>query len=169
MNPEVSHILDVKPIRANPGARREFAFSLDLSALTFLGERLLPEPVPVEGFLLNHAGMLELHAQALPVAQTFCARCAKPLRVTVPVAVDQPLSDEVQDEENDDIVRICGDAVDAGDILTQAVILALDMVYLCDPDCRGLCPGCGADLNAGPCFCGYREDGAAVPDGAIRT
>jgi uncharacterized protein len=25
---------------------------------------------------------------------------------------------------------------------------------LCRPDCAGLCPTCGADLNQGPCQCG---------------
>jgi len=28
---------------------------------------------------------------------------------------------------------------------------------LCRSDCRGLCPRCGADLNAGPCGCGTAE------------
>jgi len=28
------------------------------------------------------------------------------------------------------------------------------MQPLCTPECRGLCPRCGADLNLGDCGCG---------------
>lgn len=33
------------------------------------------------------------------------------------------------------------------------VLLSLPMTPHCRPDCRGLCPQCGASLNAGPCAC----------------
>ena len=33
----------------------------------------------------------------------------------------------------------------------EAAILARPMAPLCRPDCKGLCPVCGADRNAGPC------------------
>ena len=39
----------------------------------------------------------------------------------------------------------------------EQVLLELPMKALCRDDCRGLCPTCGADLNAGPCGC--REEG----------
>jgi uncharacterized protein len=32
-------------------------------------------------------------------------------------------------------------------------LLAVPAFPLCRPDCKGLCPRCGADLNAGPCEC----------------
>ena len=32
-------------------------------------------------------------------------------------------------------------------------LLAVPAFLLCRPDCKGLCPRCGADLNAGPCDC----------------
>jgi len=65
----------------------------------------------------------------------------------------QPLSDDLQDEENDDIVLITDDTVDADAIVTQAIIFEMDMVYLCSQECRGLCPHCGADRNLNPCSC----------------
>ena len=35
----------------------------------------------------------------------------------------------------------------------EAVILELPMRFLCSEDCKGLCPGCGSNLNNGPCDC----------------
>ena len=40
-------------------------------------------------------------------------------------------------------------------IAEERVQMALPMKPLCRPDCRGLCPSCGKDLNSqdGPCAC----------------
>lgn len=43
--------------------------------------------------------------------------------------------------------------LDAGPALREELILALPDYPLCRPDCRGLCPRCGADLNEGDCAC----------------
>jgi uncharacterized protein len=32
-------------------------------------------------------------------------------------------------------------------------LLELDTKNLCSDDCRGLCPGCGVNLNEGQCRC----------------
>jgi uncharacterized protein len=43
---------------------------------------------------------------------------------------------------------------DVGEMLREYVLLELPMQPLCRPDCRGLCPECGADLNVEQCSCG---------------
>ncbi len=52
-----------------------------------------------------------------------------------------------------DVVQVDEPEADLEDILRQQVLLCLPVKQLCSPDCRGLCPGCGADLNAGGCAC----------------
>ena len=37
--------------------------------------------------------------------------------------------------------------------LREQILLNLPMRPLCKPDCRGLCPECGHNLNEGPCDC----------------
>lgn len=46
-----------------------------------------------------------------------------------------------------------GHEIDLSDFLLEVMTLALPLQPLCKEDCRGLCPGCGADRNAGPCGC----------------
>jgi uncharacterized protein len=46
-----------------------------------------------------------------------------------------------------------GDEIDLTPLVHEQTILALPTRPLCDDGCRGLCPRCGANLNAGPCGC----------------
>jgi uncharacterized protein len=41
--------------------------------------------------------------------------------------------------------------LDLNEAVRQYREVSLLMKPLCRPDCRGLCPVCGADLNVGPC------------------
>jgi len=43
--------------------------------------------------------------------------------------------------------------LDLGEAVHQHALLAYPMKPLCKPDCAGLCPSCGADLNEGKCEC----------------
>jgi uncharacterized protein len=43
--------------------------------------------------------------------------------------------------------------VDLGQAVREELVLRVETFPLCRPDCAGLCPTCGADLNAGPCGC----------------
>jgi len=53
--------------------------------------------------------------------------------------------------EDDDVVFHDGRALDLDVPVREAAILARSMAPLCRPDCKGLCPVCGADLNERPC------------------
>ena len=46
-----------------------------------------------------------------------------------------------------------GNWLDLLPMVRDAVHLAVPIAPRCRPDCRGLCPGCGANLNQGQCDC----------------
>jgi uncharacterized protein len=56
-------------------------------------------------------------------------------------------------EQEGSILYHDGLELDLGETIREAVILEIPQVVLCRPDCRGLCPGCGSDLNEGACKC----------------
>ena len=68
------------------------------------------------------------------------------------------LAQELADAENNDIVLLEDGAVDVGDLARTAMILEMDAKTLCSEDCRGLCPGCGVNLNQGSCTCRKEAD-----------
>lgn len=49
--------------------------------------------------------------------------------------------------------------VDITEELREAILLNLPHFPLCDEGCKGLCPQCGKDLNAGSCGCRKTEEG----------
>jgi uncharacterized protein len=56
--------------------------------------------------------------------------------------------------EEEGIFTIGGDHVlDLSEAIRQYAIMALPMAPICRPDCAGLCPECGQNLNQGSCAC----------------
>ena len=43
--------------------------------------------------------------------------------------------------------------IDANEEVRQTLLVHVPDRSLCRPDCRGLCPRCGKNLNEGPCQC----------------
>ncbi|MFN2376511.1 MAG: DUF177 domain-containing protein [Candidatus Binatia bacterium] len=128
-------------IAASPGADdQHFARDLAVQAEIYRSERDVHFSGSVEG---------EVTAR--------CARCLddfeRPLRrdfrfVILPApAVD----DDADDDEGVD--HYSGDDLDLSPLVTEQALLALDSMPLCSPDCRGLCKGCGANLNREECRC----------------
>lgn len=50
-----------------------------------------------------------------------------------------------------------GEEIDLVELVREQLDLELEMVSLCRPECRGLCPGCGHNLNLSPCGCQKEE------------
>jgi uncharacterized protein len=51
---------------------------------------------------------------------------------------------------------------DLSEALREVVVLALPQNPVCRDDCRGLCPGCGVNLNDGTCSCRRTESQGAL-------
>lgn len=88
-----------------------------------------------------------------------CARCLEdyPFDLECDVAaICLPRSEngaESDTDEGDDIVYYDGDEIDLTPIIRERIILALPTRPLCSPDCKGLCPQCGTNLNQQSCQC----------------
>ena len=54
-------------------------------------------------------------------------------------------------EEQDAFME--GYSLDTDRLIENEIMTSWPMKVLCSPDCRGLCPVCGKDLNAGACDC----------------
>jgi uncharacterized protein len=106
------------------------------------------------GMELFFAGSLKARTGAV------CARCAeefdapsdRPFRfVLSPKAVGY--SDDNLRAEDLEFSLYEGDQVDLSPLIREQVILALATRPLCQEDCHGLCPHCGANLNRSKCGC----------------
>lgn len=46
-----------------------------------------------------------------------------------------------------------GSELDMSEAVREEIVLAVHPYVVCDPECRGLCPRCGTNLNEGACDC----------------
>ena len=55
--------------------------------------------------------------------------------------------------ETANMLTVTGDFLYLDEYIRQLIILAEDHSPLCSPDCKGICSGCGVDLNRYSCQC----------------
>ncbi len=87
-----------------------------------------------------------------------CVRCLEPFAYRLSFSLTDrflPASEAAHDE---DAFPISNDnSVDLSEPLREIILLSLPMHAVCRPDCRGLCPQCGQNLNFGQCDCQKEE------------
>ncbi|MGA3129427.1 MAG: DUF177 domain-containing protein [Terracidiphilus sp.] len=91
-----------------------------------------------------------------------CARCIEPVEIPVSAEFDlifRPLDADTDVPERSitssetEIGYYQGGSLLLEDVLREQVLLSLPVRTLCKPDCKGLCPHCGANRNLQPCSC----------------
>lgn len=146
--------LDLRDVILVPDAEKSFQCQVDLSDLEFYGRKPIVRPVLAQGSVVNHAGALVLNGTARSELDLVCDRCGKEFSREKVVALDMLLADELEQEDSEDeIFLLDGNELDLDELVTTALVLAMDTKNLCSEDCKGLCAKCGADLNLGPCGC----------------
>ncbi len=150
-------LVNVQKIINAPGERIEFQFDLDLSDVDFGGLYPAQDPVVVTGDVRNTAGMLLLQFTASSILKSVCDRCLKEFDNPKSVRCDYVLAERVEND-GDDIIVLENGCVDVGDLARTAFILEMDEKTLCSEDCKGICPGCGVNLNQGSCTCKKEVD-----------
>ena len=150
--------LNVNRILHTPGAKADFHFEMDLSDLEFGGMHPVIHPVVVDGLVVNRSGVLHCQLQAETTLRWVCDRCAKEFDAFHSVPFSCILATERQSEDSEEIVVLDHDEVDLAELARTAFVLGMDTKTLCSEDCKGLCPGCGADLNTESCRCKKQVD-----------
>ncbi len=79
-----------------------------------------------------------------------CVRCLLPVEDGVVVDLQELFVYDPTEVDDDDVSRLEGDLLDLEPLLRDAVVLSLPFQPLCDDECPGLCPECGARLADDP-------------------
>jgi uncharacterized protein len=91
-----------------------------------------------------------------------CARCLEAVRQEVkrdfellyrPLGADAGRDELSITDAEAEIGYYQGHGVLLEDVLREQVLLALPLKITCRPDCKGLCPQCGKNLNQEQCSC----------------
>ena len=147
--------LGLAQIMDRPGESVSFSVRVDLSDLCYGTSYPVSEPVIAEGSVRNTAGVLVMTGNVKTCIHGICDRCASEFDADVEFPIDVVLVQELANEENEDewVFPLEGDAANLEDIVRTVFVLNMDSKLLCKPDCQGMCCRCGKNLNDGPCGC----------------
>ncbi len=108
--------------------------------------------------MTNSAGVLTLTGTASVSLLCVCDRCGAEFRSDREIELKAALSGMLQDKENPDIYPLDDGWADLEEIALTAFVFSLESKTLCREGCLGVCPGCGRNLNDGPCACKPEAD-----------
>jgi uncharacterized protein len=95
-------------------------------------------------------------------AELNCATCAEDFRreQTEPLYIEfergtPPAAGKIHELGDDDLVRsyYTEDELNLMPVIRDTILLSIPIAPTCRPDCKGICPECGEDLNKGECAC----------------
>ncbi len=144
--------LDLRRLHIRPGDVREERVDVAFDPFVLGGQRYesSPSTLPVEIRISPASGATVFDLQLEARLTGPCMRCLAFAEVELRVSArefndpDAPKADELRSD------YVTDDHLDVGAWARDAIALELPEQILCRPDCVGLCPVCGKDLNAEP-------------------
>jgi uncharacterized protein len=119
-------------------------------------------PVELEFDIYKDKDQFRLAGSVRTMLEMPCSRCLEPFRTLIDAPFDlryQPHSkiaaEAEREVEEDDLTTAFyeHEEIDLAQLMHEQFYLALPMKPLCEDQCKGLCPTCGANLNRATCDC----------------
>ena len=143
---------NLRTLKLRPGEEYRDEIEIELEPFELGGERYLPVPekVPAElrisrastGTVFELWFAIRLHGP--------CYRCLDDAVLDLPIAAREYQATNPGDAEELTTQYVVDDRLDLAGWARDASGLALPDKILCRPDCAGLCPVCGRNLNDEP-------------------
>jgi uncharacterized protein len=146
--------VDVRDLVAKPGSSREITVG---GTLDDLGGELarVDEPVTADLTLGSVIEGIFVEGSVRGRLRLSCARCLVSFGDRFQIEVAELFGADGSDDM--DYAIDPEQRIDVEQLLRDVVGVELPFSPLCRPDCLGLCPRCGGDLNSGACVCGWAE------------
>jgi uncharacterized protein len=142
----------LRAVRLPAGGEYRDRVEIELEPFEFGGQRYLPVPstVPAELAITKPSSgtVFELSFQARVHGP--CYRCLGDAVVDVPISAREYQATNPGEGEDLRTPYVADDMLDLSAWARDAIALALPAKILCGPDCAGLCPVCGGNLNEEP-------------------
>lgn len=155
-------MLDTRELGRRPGSQRLVSLSVPAPADLGIDVLRVPEGSPVD-FDLRLEAVMEgvlVTGTATAALEGECVRCLEPVSDEIEARFQELYVYDDQghtrrgsntaEEGDDETSRLEDDLLDLEPLLRDAVVLALPFQPLCEDDCPGLCPECGARLADDP-------------------
>ncbi|MBM3187830.1 MAG: DUF177 domain-containing protein [Chloroflexi bacterium] len=147
------------------GASRRYSFEADLEDVNGDGG----EPTHIRGdvrLVRTPKGVLAT-GKARFQAEQVCRRCLEPSASEAVFEFEEEFIPSIDiltgaalpitDEDEPELIIDAHHTLNLRPVLWQSAVATSGGMGLCRPDCKGLCPHCGQNLNEGPCTCDLRR------------
>jgi len=131
----------------------------------------LREPVVVSGRLQAIGeGRFFWQGKATTAIQSECRRCLTPVSTPLSLEIGALFTQDAEAQDDPDSYAVAPDAteVDVTRAVREELLLTAPRYVVCREDCKGMCPQCGKDLNAGPCGCAPATEARWQPLKALK-
>jgi uncharacterized protein len=119
--------------------------------------------VKVDAKLDKSLRQVLLQANVRTIGFFACDRCLEEFSRQIDVSYsivyiqDNRSTMDMKNEEEIQVLSADTNYIDLDDDVRQYVLLSLPQKLLCDDDCKGLCPICGANRNSSECTCEVQQ------------
>lgn len=154
--------LDVSNLYKKSCDLLEFERSENVESINYSEDKLvLTSPVSIKGNICKQERDLFLEASVNFSYKDQCARCLKEIETNIEYELDVRIvkgtynEDEVEDYN---VFVLDSEKLDLIKVIESTLDFNISHKNLCDENCRGICPGCGVDLNRAECKCDQSEE-----------
>ncbi len=134
-----------------------YDFVVKGGSLHFFRKEVYPHDLIVHVELNKFQKNIQCHVEVDTTGHYVCDRCLDEYEDQFHSHFDVLFHIGLKDLETDEeeVILLPPETVDIDltDQLVENLILGVPMKMLCDENCKGICPGCGADLNHEQCTC----------------
>ena len=144
--------VDLRRLGLRPGEELRDEHELEIAPLELGGQRYVavPDRVPAELAVTRATSGTSLRLRFTAQLHGPCYRCLEDASLDQPVDVREYQAEDPEGDDELESVYVADDRLDLSAWGRDAVVLALPDKILCQPDCAGLCPVCGKNLNREP-------------------
>lgn len=139
-------------------AREEFFLKLPPAELGInTQDALLEGDVLLDFAVANVGDVILLDGNVQAVFIRTCGRCTKEYKLTCIGEFKEKFYPAGTTGIGAEEFVFSDDLIDITQVVREGLLLAEPIQSVCSEDCKGLCPTCGVDKNAGKCSCDAHE------------
>jgi hypothetical protein len=143
--------LDVVAASFVPGTSRTFQFTVPPEALLGEDAEQFCHDISVSGTVVNTGQAFRVMGSVTTCKEFVCDRCLEKGRRDI--AYDFSEDYTKTPGETDEASLFDGESIVIDSLVRDTLLVAEPLRELCEPNCKGLCPVCGQNLNEGQCHC----------------
>lgn len=145
-----SMILELMPLKKSGKTESNYFFEyVPNEELSLIPNVSIVAPVKVSGSITltgEHSAYLE--GEIVFTATGDCTRCLKPTKKDFIFDYEEEVDNTGETE-----YAVINDKIDLTKIVDDAISINFPQNFLCSEDCKGICTGCGVNLNDESCKC----------------